>query len=546
MAVMRFDQLQVLCFAVLFILGCGEDPVTSPDVTASEIVEDQGPPDDGPSGSVKLSVFKTGDGGLVRSEPAGIECGNSCFAEFPVGTEVRLFVEPDNGYRFMGFGGDCEGLESCILTMDETKEVGVTWKSFAPALAWATVAGGSGDDTLTAMATSTEKAMYTVGMSGSADFSWDEESFADGGENGTFFLSKVSEAGALEWHKDFVRADTSCPAPLVVSDTLGNAIVAGVAGEGTDLNGAMGTPSHGPGTFIAQYAPDGTLNWYSLFEGGCINAIHVNAAGQIAIVGKVRIDNANFGGDTHPTSANATSAFVAVFEATGLTTWSRVFATQELDVAEAYDVLLSDDGPVTLISFFQNTGSVSFGGEVMPDGHAMAVARFDVDGAHLWSKPFGGVYSHLRKLIKGAKGTFYVAGWESPGAAQENFIARLSSEGEETWRMEFPLQEKQEPVALMPTSDGFFFVGRTYDPYEFQENFFLLRLTEDFVIEYSLDLGGLHADFVFGAALTDANDLVLAGSTNSAAIHIGDDTITNDGGGKDTPAQALLLRLTNL
>ena len=543
---MRFDQLQVLCFAGLFVMGCGEDPVTSADATAPEIVEDLGAPQDVPSGSVKLSVFKTGDGGLVRSEPAGVECGDTCFAEFPAGTEVRLFAEPDNGYRFMGFGGDCEGLESCVLTMDEAREVGVTWKSFAPALAWATVAGGTGDDTVTSMAISTEKTLYTVGVSSSADFTWNEEPFADGGENGTFFLSKVSEAGALEWHKEFVRTDGACPAPLVVSDHLGNAIVAGVAGEGTDLTGAMGAPSHGEGTFIAQYAPDGTLNWYSLFEGGCINAIRVNAAGHIAIVGKVKVENANFGGETHPTSANATSAFVAVFEATGLTTWSRVFATQELDVAEAYDVLLADDGMVTLISFFQNTGSVSFGGEVMPDGHAMAVARFGADGAHLWSKPFGGVYSHLRKLVKGPKGTLYVAGWESPGAAQENFIARLDSEGEETWRMEFPLEEKQEPVAFIPTSEGFFFVGRTYDPYEVQENFFLIRMTEDFLIEYSLDLGGLHADFVFGAVLTEAKDLVLAGSTNSASISIGDETITNEGGGKDTAAQVLLLRLTNL
>jgi len=332
----------------------------------------------------------------------------------------------------------------------------------------------------------------------------------------------------------------------VVSDASGNAIVAGIAGPDTDLSGGMGVPSHGQGTFLAQYGADGTLNWYSLFEGGCINALKVGEGGQIAIAGKVKMDGANFGGETHPTSANATSAFVAVFDATGLTQWSRVFATQELDVAEAYDLLVAGDGAVTLIAFFQNTGSVSFGGDVLPDGHAMVVARYDAEGGHVWSKPFGGVYSHLRRLVQGAKGTFYVAGWESPGAAQENFVARLSAEGEEVARWEFPLQEKQEPVALIPTSGGFYFVGRTYDPYENQENFFLIRMTEDFLIEYSMDLGGKHADILMSAVLAKGDELVLAGSMNSASIDIGESAITNDGGGKDTPSAVMLFRLSGL
>ena len=255
---------------------------------------------------------------------------------------------------------------------------------------------------------------------------------------------------------------------------------------------------------------------------------------------------ANFGGETHSTSANATSAFVAVFDATGLTKWSRVFATQELDVAEAYDLLIAKDGTVTLIAFFQNTGNVSFGGDVLPDGHAMVVARYDAEGGHVWSKPFGGVYSHLRRLVQGAKGTLYVAGWESPGAAQENFVARLSAEGEEVARWEFPLEEKQEPVALIPVSGGFYFVGRIYDPYENQENFFLLRMTEGFLIEYSMDLGGKHTDILTSAALAKESELVLAGSTNSATIEFGENALTNEGGGKDTPSTLMLFRLSGL
>ena len=348
------------------------------------------------------------------------------------------------------------------------------------------------------------------------------------------------------WQKEFALPETPCSPPLVASDPSGNAIIAGIAGPETDLTGALGVPSHGEGTFLAQVASDGTINWYTVFDGGCINALKVHEDGRIAIVGKVKMEGANFGGETHTTSANATSAFVAVFDNTGLTQWSRVFATQELDVAEAYDLVFSDDGGVTLVAFFQNTGNVSFGGDVLPDGYAMVVAHYDSEGGHVWSKPFGGVYSHLRRLVRGAKGTFYVAGWESPGAAQENFIARLNADGEEVARWEFPLEEKQEPVALIPSAAGFYFVGRTYDPYENQENFFLLRMTEDFLIEYSMDLGGAHADILQGAILTENQTLLLAGSSNSASIEIGEGSFVNEGGGKDTPSLVMLLRLGEL
>ena len=71
-------------------------------------------------------------------------------------------------------------------------------------------------------------------------------------------------------------------------------------------------------------------------------------------------------------------------------------------------------------------------------------------------------------------------------------------------------------------------------------------MTEDFLIEYSMDLGGAHADILQSAILTENQTLLLAGSSNSASIKIGEGSFSNEGGGKDTPSVVMLLRLGEL
>src|SRR6185312_630792 len=58
-----------------------------------------------------LSVSRTGSGGgLVRSSPAGIECGATCSAAVAEGTTLSLTAQADARSRFAGWvGGPCDG-----------------------------------------------------------------------------------------------------------------------------------------------------------------------------------------------------------------------------------------------------------------------------------------------------------------------------------------------------------------------------------------------------------------------------------------------------
>jgi len=75
-----------------------------------------------------LTVSKAGSGsGSVASSPAGIDCGGTCSASFTEGTIVTLTAVAAAGSTFTGWGGDCTGLSTCMVTMDQARSVTATF-----------------------------------------------------------------------------------------------------------------------------------------------------------------------------------------------------------------------------------------------------------------------------------------------------------------------------------------------------------------------------------------------------------------------------------
>jgi hypothetical protein len=71
-----------------------------------------------------LVIQKTGTGtGSVVSVPSGINCGSTCAAQFATGTLVSLSASASVGSSFAGWSGACTGTGTCVLTMDQAKNV---------------------------------------------------------------------------------------------------------------------------------------------------------------------------------------------------------------------------------------------------------------------------------------------------------------------------------------------------------------------------------------------------------------------------------------
>ncbi len=69
-----------------------------------------------------LNVTVNGSGS-VSSVPSGISCESDCFEGYTYGTEIVLTATPSPGHSFSSWQGDCSGIGTCSLTMDENHNV---------------------------------------------------------------------------------------------------------------------------------------------------------------------------------------------------------------------------------------------------------------------------------------------------------------------------------------------------------------------------------------------------------------------------------------
>jgi hypothetical protein len=122
---------------------------------------------------VNVSLGGTG-AGTVTSSPAGIDCGTTCGANFPYGSEVTLTARPDANSAFAGWGGACaNGSGTCTVIAQGTTAVTATFNSTTPSFSFsitpATVTlaqGGSAAATLNVARLNGYAGAVNLGVSG--------------------------------------------------------------------------------------------------------------------------------------------------------------------------------------------------------------------------------------------------------------------------------------------------------------------------------------------------------------------------------------------
>jgi len=75
-----------------------------------------------------LTLTKVGEGRVI-STPAGLDCGNTCRAEFLAGSTVTLKATSAPGASFGGWGGDCYGNNPQSITLERDLTCTVTFES---------------------------------------------------------------------------------------------------------------------------------------------------------------------------------------------------------------------------------------------------------------------------------------------------------------------------------------------------------------------------------------------------------------------------------
>jgi lysophospholipase L1-like esterase len=82
------------------------------------------------SNTFPLAITRAGTGtGTVTSNPAGINCGTACTANYSNGASVTLTATPASGSTFAGWSGACTGTGSCTVSMTQARNATATFNT---------------------------------------------------------------------------------------------------------------------------------------------------------------------------------------------------------------------------------------------------------------------------------------------------------------------------------------------------------------------------------------------------------------------------------
>jgi hypothetical protein len=498
-----------------------------------------------------VNVVKAGNGqGRVVSAPGGIDCGNTCTASFVENSTVILQVQPAPGSQFVAWAGACAGQSNpCSLTMtgpmttsaqlepagealwgrlvggnmdDEAFDVAIApdgdivvagavkdevdfglgptsakgnrdWAvmRYAPdgSIRWAVRAGGSGDDAATGVAVDTNGDVYVTGhFQGSTDL-------IPGGvsASGTYdaIVIKYAKAnGAVIWSQPVTGSGAELGKGIAVAGSL---VFATGAFTTSSLTIGTATLSNqgGADIYLTAFATaDGALTWARPFGGADEDLpadIDASGTGPLAVVGTYKM-TVNFGGGVRPNGGKKDLFVVAVDRATGMYLWDRTFGGNSDDFAQR--VAVGDMGEVIVVGEYE--GTIALGGAVLPNSQGLEgfVAKYDMSGAHQWSRGFAGSGNDLTRGVDvGPGGTVVVTG--TIGQAVDFGAGVVSSTG------------MADVFVVRYGSSGIFIWARTFT--------------------------GSQVDFGIGIAVDSAGFLAVTGNTRSA-LDVGLGPLTNEGG----------------
>ena len=216
---------------------------------------------------------------------------------------------------------------------------------------------------------------------------------ASGGDNDVF-VAKFDSDGDHVWSKRFGGPYREQSMALVL-DSNDNIVIAGSNQTGTDFGGGL---LSGPGAYILKLDASGNHVWSQGYPTdqfqGASAALAIDTTDNIIMTGSIGYP-VDFGGGVLSPLGNW-DAFVAKFDSSGTHLWSQRYG--DADYQNAYNVAVAPGGDIVVAGSFSSTIDLGGGPLTTSMGPDIFVARFDGDGAHEWSKRFGGA------LIDGSSG----------------------------------------------------------------------------------------------------------------------------------------------
>jgi len=340
-----------------------------------------------------------------------------------------------------------------------------------------------------------------------------------------------------EWSQRF--GDTGEDAGFAVAtDGAGNVVITGLFQQGISFGGRFHGAKGTFDIFLVKFDPNGAYLWSKTFGmtpsggyNGILNArgVAADGLGGIAMAGYFQ-GTMSFGGA--PLTAVGSGLFVAKYDASGVHVWSRALGANGPE--DSFGLAADGSGNTIITGAF--AGSMDFGGGLLISvgGSDIVIAKYDANGAHLWSRRLGSLGNDygVDVAVDGAGG-FAVTGLFSGAVnfggatltsvgATDVFLAKYNADGVHQWsrRMGGTNFDDVAGVAVNAAGDvaihGELFTSANYGG----QTLTSVGSTDVYVAKY--DAGGLHVwsqrfggvdmDRARAVAMDGLGDVVISGS----------------------------------
>lgn len=344
---------------------------------------------------------------------------------------------------------------------------------------WAKRFGDALDQQGSSIATDTMGNVLVAGfVGGSIDFGSPSGPLPSAGGD-DIFVAKLGPSGTPVWIRLFGNASDQ-QANGIATDAMGNVLVTGTVAGSVTIGPTLLTSAGSDDIFLAKLDPTGTPLWSKLIgdekdQQGA--SVATDTAGNVLLTGWVD-GTVDFGGNVGTlTSAGLSDIFVAKFDPNGAALWAKRFG--DASAQQGLSVATDTAGNVLITGWVR--GSVDFGGGMLTgagDGAGIFVAKFNPNGAPLWSKVFGtGSTGNVgRAIAADAAGNVFVTGWVigsidlgtgmlPSGGGFDVFVAKLGpNSGATVWAKRFggAADQAGQSIAIDPSSNivvGGYFSG---------------------------------------------------------------------------------------
>ncbi len=396
----------------------------------------------------------------------------------------------------------------------------------------------------------------------------------------SILLAKFSKAGKVVWAKTVGNllgaAAVNYTYPAVVALGPNDDIILtggyyrdGNYGGAVDCgDGIMHIPQNGADIFVCKYNTGGACLWSSSI-GGMGNEQATSAAvdqnGNIVLTGFF-MSKVDFGNGMPLMPTGAEDIFVARLKPDGSLDWANRYGSAMSDIGRSVAVTAGGEILVTG-TFYQG---VDFGGGLLRnDGNGdIFLLRLSQQGAHIWSKSFGGtgqdegtavaVAQDETIALTGMFGATADMNRSMPGTVvfaskgrQDAFVASYGPNGQYRWaRALGGIMDDAGRQVAFDGSGNILVLGAFAGSVDFgtgstsgagQDCFLSRYATIDGTLPWAKVLGGAGTEDCLGMFVGRGGDVLITGFTSSDQINLGGSDLFTAGTGKE---DILLLKLT--